>query len=41
MLDVVVIEEIPHMEYWLCDTGSDVPGINGAVMQRQSPQQPL
>jgi predicted enzyme related to lactoylglutathione lyase len=32
---------IPHMEYWLCDTGSDVPGINGAVMQRQSPQQSL
>jgi len=26
--------------YWLCDTGSDEPGINGAVMQRQSPQQP-
>jgi uncharacterized protein len=29
------------MECWLCDTGSDGPGINGAVMQRQSPQQPL
>lgn len=27
-------------EYWLCDTGSDGPGINGAVMQRQHPQQP-
>jgi uncharacterized protein len=32
---------IPDMEYWLCDTGSDGPGINGAVMQRQSAQQPL
>jgi len=27
-------------EYWLCDTGSDGPGINGAVMQRQHEQQP-
>jgi len=31
---------LPGPEYWLCDTGSDVPGINGAVMQRQHPQQP-
>ena len=31
---------IPGMEYWLCNTGSDEPGINGAVMQRQNPQQP-
>jgi hypothetical protein len=31
---------IPGPEYWLCDTGSDGPGINGAVMQRQHPQQP-
>jgi uncharacterized protein len=31
---------IPGVEYWLCDTGSDAPGINGAVMQRQNPQQP-
>jgi predicted enzyme related to lactoylglutathione lyase len=31
---------IPGVEYWLCDTGSDGPGINGAVMQRQNPQQP-
>ena len=30
---------IPGVEYWLCDTGSDGPGINGAVMQRQNPQQ--
>jgi hypothetical protein len=27
-------------EYWLCDTGPDEPGINGAVMQRQHAQQP-
>jgi len=27
-------------EYWLCDTGSEGPGINGAVMQRQHAQQP-
>jgi predicted enzyme related to lactoylglutathione lyase len=31
---------IPGMEYWLCETGSDGTGINGAVTQRQSPQQP-
>jgi len=31
---------IPGVEYWLCDTGSDGPGINGAVMQRQNAQQP-
>lgn len=31
---------LPGPEYWLCDTGLDVPGINGAVMQRQHPQQP-
>jgi predicted enzyme related to lactoylglutathione lyase len=31
---------IPGMEYWLCDTGADGPGINGAVTQRQNPQQP-
>jgi len=27
-------------EYWLCDTGSEGPGINGAVMQRQNEGQP-
>lgn len=27
-------------EYWLCATGNDGPGIDGAVMQRQHPQQP-
>jgi predicted enzyme related to lactoylglutathione lyase len=32
--------EMPGPEYWLCDTGSDGPGINGAIMQRQHPQQP-
>jgi predicted enzyme related to lactoylglutathione lyase len=31
---------LPGPEYWLCDTGSAGPGINGAVMQRQNPQQP-
>src|ERR1700722_8969028 len=33
----------PHapLEYWLCETGSDEPGINGAVMQKQHAQQPL
>jgi uncharacterized protein len=31
---------IPQVEYWLCDTGSDGPGINGAIMQRQNAQQP-
>lgn len=31
---------VPGHEYWLCDTGSDGPGINGAVMQRQHPQHP-
>jgi predicted enzyme related to lactoylglutathione lyase len=31
---------MPGPEYWLCDTGSEGPGINGAVMQRQHPQQP-
>lgn len=31
---------IPGPEYWLCDTGSENPGINGAIMQRQHPQQP-
>jgi predicted enzyme related to lactoylglutathione lyase len=31
---------MPGPEYWLCDTGTEGPGINGAVMQRQHPQQP-
>jgi predicted enzyme related to lactoylglutathione lyase len=31
---------MPGPEYWLTDTGSDGPGINGAIMQRQHPQQP-
>ena len=31
---------LPGPEYWLCDTGSDGPGINGAIMQRQDPKQP-
>jgi hypothetical protein len=32
--------QLPGPEYWLCDTGSEGPGINGAVMQRQNAQQP-
>jgi predicted enzyme related to lactoylglutathione lyase len=32
--------EMPGPEYWLADTGSDGPGINGAIMQRQHPQHP-
>ena len=32
---------IPNMEYWLCETGAEGPGINGAVMQRQNPKQPV
>lgn len=31
---------MPGPEYWLCETGSDPGGINGAVMQRQDPRQP-
>jgi predicted enzyme related to lactoylglutathione lyase len=31
---------LPGPEYWLCDTGAEGPGINGAVMQRQDPRQP-
>jgi uncharacterized protein len=31
---------MPGMEYWLCTTGSDGPGIDGAVAQRQNPEQP-
>lgn len=32
--------DLPGPEYWLCDTGSEGPGIGGAVMQRQDPKQP-
>jgi predicted enzyme related to lactoylglutathione lyase len=32
---------IPGMEYWLCDTGSDGAGINGAIMPRQKPEHPV
>ncbi len=31
---------MPGPEYWLADTGSEGPGINGAVMQRINQQQP-
>ncbi len=30
----------PDMEYWLCETGSGEPGINGAIMQKQNAQHP-
>lgn len=32
---------IPGPEYWLCDTGKDGPGINGGIMARQDPRQPV
>src|SRR5262249_4639581 len=32
---------VPGMEYWLCDTGTEGPGINGAVTRKQHPTQPL
>jgi uncharacterized protein len=31
---------MPGPEYWLCQTGTEAPGIDGAIMERQSPQQP-
>lgn len=31
---------IPGPEYWMCKTGSEGPGIDGAVMQRQNAGQP-
>jgi uncharacterized protein len=31
---------IPEIDYWLCETGPDGPGIDGAIMLRHSPQQP-
>ncbi|MCU1258183.1 MAG: glyoxalase [Bryobacterales bacterium] len=30
----------PH-EYWLAKTGEDGPGIDGAIMRRRDPNQPL
>ena len=32
--------DAPGPEYWLCNTGSEGPGINGAIMQRQNAGQP-
>jgi hypothetical protein len=29
------------VEYWLVDTGTDQPGINGGILRRQHPQQPV
>ena len=31
---------VPGLEYWLCDTGSEAPGINGAITSRHDAQQP-
>jgi hypothetical protein len=31
---------LPGVDYWLCETGVDGPGINGAIAKRQNPQQP-
>lgn len=31
---------IPGIEYWLCQTGTEGPGIDGAVTQRMNPTQP-
>lgn len=31
---------IPGFEYYLCNTGSDSPGINGAITQRENAQLP-
>ena len=31
---------LPDVEYWLCETGPDGPGIDGAVAQRRNKEQP-
>jgi predicted enzyme related to lactoylglutathione lyase len=31
---------MPGPAYYMCETGKDGDGINGAIMQRQNPQQP-
>lgn len=31
---------LPGLEYWLCDTGSEGPGINGAIMQKMHENHP-
>src|SRR3954463_1266605 len=31
---------LPGVDYWLCETGRDGPGIDGAIAQRQNSQQP-
>ncbi len=31
---------LPGVEYWLCETGTEGPGINGAIMKRQNAGQP-
>jgi predicted enzyme related to lactoylglutathione lyase len=35
------LADVPGVEYWLCDTGTAAPGINGAIMKRQSARQPV
>ncbi|WP_406695286.1 VOC family protein [Singulisphaera sp. Ch08] len=32
---------VPGIDFWLCESGEDGPGISGAVMKRQNPQQPV
>jgi predicted enzyme related to lactoylglutathione lyase len=34
------LDPIPGVEYWSCETGTDGPGINGAIMKRQNAGQP-
>jgi predicted enzyme related to lactoylglutathione lyase len=31
---------LPGPEFWMCETGSDGPGINGAAIKIQDPRQP-
>ena len=34
------VEQWGDQEYWLVDTGKDEPGINGAIMPQNMPDQP-
>jgi predicted enzyme related to lactoylglutathione lyase len=34
------LDPIPGVEYWSCETGTDGPGSNGAIMKRQNAGQP-
>jgi uncharacterized protein len=31
----------PEMGYWIVDTGSEGPGINGGILRRRHPEQPV